>query len=93
MASVMCTEQTHLMVLTKEAYEYVIGKMERRILNDTLEFLGKLPAFSLMTKNTLAKVTYYMTKQTITKGNFLYREGTEANKVYILITGEMEVTK
>lgn len=82
-----------MMVLTKDAYEYVIGKMERRILNDKVEFLGGLPAFSLMTKNTLAKVTFSMTKQNITKGNYLYKEGNEAKNVYILISGELEVTK
>jgi CRP-like cAMP-binding protein len=93
MATVTCLDNSHFMVLTKEAYEYVIGKMERRMLNDKLEFLSTLPAFSLMTKSTLSKVTFTMTKQTITKGNYLYREGDEADHVYILVNGEVEVTK
>jgi CRP-like cAMP-binding protein len=34
-----------------------------------------------------------MTKQQITKGNFLYREGDKAENVYIIVNGEIEVTK
>lgn len=46
-----------------------------------------------MTKSTLSKVTVSMTKQQITKGNFLYKEGDRAQHVYIVINGELEVTK
>lgn len=34
-----------------------------------------------------------MTKQRITKGNLLYREGDPADHIYIVLTGELEVTK
>lgn len=93
MATVTCLDNCHFMVLTKEAYEYVNGKMERRMLNDKVDFLSKLPAFSLMTKSTLSKVTFQMTKQSVTKGNYLFREGDLAEHVYIIVNGEIEITK
>lgn len=45
MATVTCLENCHFMILTKDAYEYVIGKMERRMLADKVDFLSTLPAF------------------------------------------------
>ena len=47
MATVKCVENTHLMVLTKEAFDEAIGKMERRSLNDKINFLRNIPVFSL----------------------------------------------
>lgn len=39
MATVTCLDNCHFMILTKDAYEYVIGKMERRMLSDKVDFL------------------------------------------------------
>jgi hypothetical protein len=62
MASVRCTEDTHLMVLTKDAFDEAIGKIERRNLNDKVNFLRSLPVFSLLTRNSLAKITCSLQK-------------------------------
>lgn len=51
MATVRCLTKTHLMVLTKEAFDQVIAKIERRALNEKLNFFEDLPMFSLLTKN------------------------------------------
>jgi CRP-like cAMP-binding protein len=93
MATVRCLENTHLMVLTKEAFDEAIGKMERRSLNDKINFLRNIPVFSLLTRNSLAKITCSLQKVQIVKDSILYREGTPASSVYIVIQGELDVTK
>ena len=93
MATVRCATKTHLIVLTKEAFELVIGKMEKRILNDKINFLRNIPVFSLLTRNSLAKITCSLGKKVITKDSYLYKEGDPAKSVYIVINGEFEVTK
>jgi len=93
MATVRCLENTHLMVLTKEAFDEAIGKMERRSLNDKINFLRNIPVFSLLTRNSLAKITCSLQKVHIVKDSILYREGTPASTVYIVIQGELDVTK
>jgi CRP-like cAMP-binding protein len=53
MATVRCLTKTHLMVLTKEAFDQVIAKIERRVMNERLNFFSELPIFQLLTKNQL----------------------------------------
>lgn len=93
MATVKCVENTHLMVLTKEAFDEVIGKIERRALNDKINFLRNIPVFSLLTRNSLAKITCSLQKIRIKKDMYLYREGYPAKGVYIVVSGEIEVTR
>ena len=93
MATVRCATACHLMILTKEAFDEVIGKMEKRILNDKINFLRNIPVFALLTRNSLAKLTPSLIKKTIQKDAYLYREGDVAKIVYIVIKGEFEITK
>ena len=65
MATVRCLENTHLMVLTKDAFDEAIGKIERRSLNDKINFLRNIPVFSLLTRNSLAKITCSLQKHHI----------------------------
>ena len=75
MATIKCSKKTHVMVLTKEAFESVIGKMERRILNDKINFLRDIPVLSFLTRNSIAKITPCLTKKTISADQYLYKEG------------------
>lgn len=93
MATVRSVTKTHLMVLTKEAFDTVIAKIEKRILNEKLNFLSEIPVFSFLTKNSLARITYSMSKIQISKNMHLFREGEPAQSVFIVISGELEVTK
>lgn len=87
MATVRCLEDTHIMVLTKSAFDEAIGKIERRSLNDKVNFLRSIPMFSLLTRNSLAKISCSLQRITIKKDIYLYREGETAKSVYIIIDG------
>lgn len=93
MATVRCVRKTHMIVLTKEAFDSVIGKMERRILNDKINFLRNIPVFKLLTKNSLAKITCSLGRSRVLKDSYLYKEGDPAKSVFIVISGEFEVIK
>jgi CRP-like cAMP-binding protein len=93
MATVVCTQKTHCMVLTKQAYGHIIGKMENRILNQKVEFLTEVPHFKLLSKNSLSKIIYSLQKVFVTKGTYLFKEGEETRSLFIIISGEFEVTK
>ena len=67
MATVRCLEDTHIMVLTKSAVDEAIGKIERRSLNDKVNFLRSIPMFSLLTRNSLAKISCSLQRITIQK--------------------------
>ncbi|TNV85029.1 hypothetical protein FGO68_gene16462 [Halteria grandinella] len=93
MATVRCVQKTHLIVLTKEAFEAVIGKMEKRLLNEKLDFMQNLPFFHMVARNTIARITYSLKKKTYKKGQMLFREGDDAKTVYLIMSGEVEITK
>lgn len=93
MATVRCIENTHIMVLTKSAFDEAIGKIERRSLNDKVNFLRSIPMFSLLTRTSLAKISCSLQRITVKKSSYLYREGEPAKSVYIIIEGQMELTK
>ena len=89
MATVKCASKTHLMVLTRQAFDDVIGKMEKRILNDKINFLRNIPVFSLLTRNSLAKITCSLGKRNIIKDSYIFKEGEPTKSVFIVINGEI----
>lgn len=93
MATVRCVQKTHLIVLTKEAFEAVIGKMEKRLLNEKLDFMQNLPFFNMVARNTIARITYSLKKKTFNKGQIIFKEGDDAKTVYLIMSGEVEITK
>jgi signal-transduction protein with cAMP-binding, CBS, and nucleotidyltransferase domain len=49
--------------------------------------------FALLTRNSLAKITCSLSRKTIQKDAFLYKEGDPAKSLFIVIKGEFEVNK
>lgn len=58
MASIRCLEDTHFAVLSKSSFNLVIGQIERKKLNEKVQFLRSLPFFSQLTKTSVGKITY-----------------------------------
>ncbi len=44
-ATIRCTENSHFMVLSKADYNRVIGKIEKRVLHEKINFLRNIPVF------------------------------------------------
>lgn len=81
------------MVLSKNDYNRVIGKIERRTYNDKINFLRNIPVFSLLTRTSLGKMTYYFETKNCIRDAILYKEGDPAEYVYIVKQGELQATK
>ena len=93
MATIRCLKNSHFMVLSKQDYENVIGKIERRAYNEKINFLRDIPVFQFLTRTSLGKMTYYFESKSCVRDAILFREGEEANYVYIVKSGEFQVTK
>jgi hypothetical protein len=76
------------MVLTKDAYIRVIGKIEKRAYNEKINFLRNIPVFQLLTRTTLGKMTYYFENKPCIRDAILYKEGDLTDYVYIVKSGE-----
>ena len=93
MATIRCLQPTHFMVLTKEAYHRVIAKIERKAFNEKVNFLRNIPVFQLLTRTSLGKMTYYFENKNYIKDSILFKEGESADYVYIVKSGEFQITK
>lgn len=93
MANIRCLKNCHFMVLSKEAYNRVIGAKEKRAYQEKINFLKNIPIFSLVTRTFLGKLTYYFEYKKCIKGGFLYKEGDPADYVFIVRNGEFQATK
>jgi CRP-like cAMP-binding protein len=93
MASIRCLEDTHFAVLSKQDYNNVIGQIEKKKLNEKIQFLRSLPFFSQLTKTSVGKLTYQFKDVPMIKNQTLYREGDRADFIYIVKAGQFEVSK
>jgi len=93
MASIRTLEDTHFAVLSREEYERSLGQIDRKKVNEKIAFLRSLPFFQLLTKTSLSKLTPQFRQISTIKGQYLYREGEQADSVYLVKSGQFEVTK
>lgn len=87
MASIRCLEDTHFAVLTKHDFNIVLGQIEKKKMNEKIQFLRSLPFFSQLTKTSVSKLTYQFKEVNTIKNQVLYKEGDLADLIYIVKSG------
>ena len=92
MATILCTETTHLACMERTSYEKVLKFLEQKALNEVIEFFQSIPIFSTWTKRSLAKLKYYFVKKTYPRKGIVYKAGDPSTYVYIVKSGEFEVS-
>eukprot|EP00347_Sterkiella_histriomuscorum_P020337 403338195 len=92
-ATIRCYQETHFATLDKFDYETSLMKIERKHQNKILEFMMDIPCFRLFTKNSILKFSYYLQKEKFKRNQVLYQAGQKANFIYIIKSGEFEMTR
>ena len=92
-ASIQCSTNCHLAVLDKQDYMKIIGRAEVRLLDLTIEFLYEIPFFKKWSKKKLGKLSYYLEKKKYLRKQAVFTYGSNAKHVYIVKSGEFELTK
>lgn len=59
----------------------------------TTEFLEKIPLFVGLPNEKMEQVRSIMTMRTITEGSFIIRENEQGHEMFILLDGEVEVSR
>ncbi len=62
-------------------------------LLDLLGYFKEVPLFKGLSETRIKKIIKKMTKQKIAAGDFIIHEGDKENSLYILIKGEVEISK
>lgn len=92
-ASILCEADTHFAILSKEDYMNIIGKLEARRLEIFIEFLHNIPIFRPWTKKKLEVLTFYLNKVQFKRKQEVFKIGSRAEFVYIVLEGEFELEK
>lgn len=92
-ASILCTTDTHLAVLSKQSYLQILGSIENKRIENIIFFLKNVPLFKNWSKSALVRISYFFTELTQNRKTTVFREGETINKVFILKEGELELLK
>lgn len=80
------------MTLSKENYLKILGKSFLQKLDERINFLHGLKIFSKWSKKSLEKLTYFFEQRVVRNNEFIYKQGEEADRVYFIQSGEIELT-
>lgn len=78
--------------MCKADYKKILAKIEERLANDMIAFLQSIPLFSTWSKNLLMKLLYKIEKKSFIKNQVVINEGERIKEVYIISSGEYEVS-
>ena len=90
----MCDdEETHFAVLTKDIYNRIVALNQDKIHAENIEFLKTLLPFKGWPKGNLDQIFYQLEERVYKKGQIIYKEGDDANRIFFIREGEVEVGK
>lgn len=92
-ATITCTARTDFAVLGITDYEKVLMKIEQKALQKRIAFFQNLPFLSHWTKTQIQRIILSFTEKSFLRNQVVYQQDEEANHVYIVKTGEFEVTR
>lgn len=89
-ATVKCVKETYLGVLNKRDYMDTLQQLQVKKQNEKIEFMKQCPYFKNMSRVALSKNQYYWKEKAFYKGQVLYRQGSRADRVFIIMQGDFE---
>ncbi|OMJ80941.1 hypothetical protein SteCoe_18703 [Stentor coeruleus] len=92
-ASIQCLTDTELVVLTKNHYLNILGKIEAKRVDEQVKFLRRFTIFAKWSKNLIIKVNYFLKEKTLPRKSIIFREGDKANEIIFIKSGELEICK
>jgi CRP-like cAMP-binding protein len=84
--------ETYIGIIRAKDFSSLLASYEDNKLNTKAEFLGNLAFLKSWTKVALYKLTYFFSERTYKLNQVVYKEGSPADEVYIIRSGEFKVT-
>lgn len=92
-ATIKCMKRCHFATLTKQDYLGSLKRIDARLIMELTEFLNHIPCFKTQSKKALVLFTKYLKKVEFTRGQTVYSEGSYAKSIYIVWSGEFELSR
>ena len=74
-------------------FENIIGEAVKKDFENKTSVLKNIPAFTHLTRNSLKKLTFYMSEHNIGRDTFLFREGEQIKGLFLIKQGDFEITQ
>lgn len=71
-ATIKCLKECTLGVLSKTDFQNSVGKIMKRQMEKTVNFLRNCPQFSHWSKTAIGKLLYYLKKESFIKNQVVY---------------------
>ncbi|KAM3132133.1 hypothetical protein pb186bvf_015728 [Paramecium bursaria] len=92
-ATIVCTEDTHLITLQKMGFDRVLGELLNSQLRKKLQFFESLQYFQNIPENHLTAIINQTIEIQPKLNDILYRERDEPTTLYLVWRGEVELSK
>lgn len=92
-ASIQCKTLCHFAVLRREDHEKTLHRLQKKKLDEKVEFLLGQPMFKSWSKGAMTKLSYYFNERNYAWKQVVYRVGDPANDVFFIKKGEFRLLK
>jgi len=92
-ASVLCREDCHFAVLSREDYTRILARAHEDLLQDKVTLLSLHPAFAQWTNGALRRLSYFFKVRTLRRKQQLFQAGQPVAEVYVVKTGDFHLTR
>lgn len=92
-ATITASTKCSFGVISRYDYKRTIEKIQRRESDAKAEFFKKIPFLSHWTRTQLEKVIMSFVKRNYIRKQIIYKEDDEAKFIYIVLHGELEVSR
>ena len=86
-------EKSTLLIIEFNLIVYWFEHSFRAKLGETIDKLKKIPAFSFLEDGKLAECILHMKKDKKKRNDYIYKQGGPSDKLFILLHGEVKLTK
>lgn len=91
-ATVKCKDVSYFAVLSQKDYKKILRTDAQKSIHDRIEYLYRLPMFNGASHTTLKNLAFMMTECTFRKKQVLYTEGSPAEYICFIKSGEFKLT-
>ncbi|EAR91682.2 cyclic nucleotide-binding domain protein (macronuclear) [Tetrahymena thermophila SB210] len=92
-ATMVCGEESWLLTLNKEGFDKLIGHIHTQQDLKNTQFLQKFEMIQCLSNNKVHSMLHNITTQKYNYNNIIYTEGQEADKIYFIKSGVVEISK
>ena len=86
--NIVCTEDSCFALLTEEDYKEILMPVDESRISEVIDFIKQFKLFRDYEKVKLYDLNYYFRKTTLTRDDFLCKQGDTGEHFFIVIKGE-----